>query len=121
MRSFAQLEGAVWVLLFAFFFKIGDAMLFAMGPNFLADLGVGTFTLGVFASSDIVLQNGRVKIVETYFDVSGAVTVGGAEFQPVDCFSIASEIREHFSDPNGPKPSGKTPANKKITFQLIAS
>lgn len=63
------------------------------------------------AASDVVLQNGRVKIVEEFFDVSGTVAVDGSEYVPVDCFSVASDVREHFSDPSGPKPSGKTPAN----------
>jgi hypothetical protein len=63
------------------------------------------------ASSDVVMQAGRVKIVEEFLDVSGSVAVDGSELVPVDCFSVASDVREHFSDPNGPKPSGKTPTN----------
>jgi hypothetical protein len=63
------------------------------------------------ASSDVVLQNGRVKIVEEFFDVSGTFAVDGAEFALVDCSSVAADVREHFADPSGPKPSGKTPVN----------
>lgn len=63
------------------------------------------------SSSTVILQNGRVKVIEEFFDVTGTVAVDGSEFEAVDCFSVAFDVREHFSNPSGPKPTGKSPVN----------
>ncbi len=61
--------------------------------------------------ADVTAQNVRVKFVETSYEVVGTVDVNGDSYEMVDCFSQAFNEKLRFTDPNGPKPSGKTPAN----------
>jgi PAT family beta-lactamase induction signal transducer AmpG len=53
-RTFLMRDRAVQILLFAFFFKIGDGLLFSMSNNFLDDLGVETMYIGIFGSTDVL-------------------------------------------------------------------
>lgn len=71
-----------------------------------ATLGsIGAFT------NEIIFQNGRSKMLIERFEVVGMVTVGGAEFDMVDCYAESAVENVHFSNPSGPRPTGSTPAN----------
>ncbi len=60
---------------------------------------------------DLTFQNGRVKTLFQELAVTGMVAVGEEVFEMVDCFAESSAERVHFSNPNGPKPTGKAPVN----------
>ena len=54
LRTFLARDRAGWILAYAFFFKIGDALLFSMSNNFLDDLEVKTIYIGIFGSTDVL-------------------------------------------------------------------
>jgi hypothetical protein len=70
-----------------------------------------TLTSMGLATSEIVFQDGRVKVQSEQFEVEGTVAVGGDTFTMVGCFaeSFSERIRE--TPNNGPKAKGRTPAN----------
>ena len=52
--TFARRDQAIWILLFAFTFKLGDGLLFAMNSSFTHDIGVSRIGVGVLGSTDTV-------------------------------------------------------------------
>lgn len=55
LSTFLLRDKAILVLLFALFYKFGDALLFSMSNNFLDDLQVETVYIGVIGSSDLLM------------------------------------------------------------------
>ena len=55
VSTFLLRDRAIWILLFAFFYKFGDALLFSMNNNFLDDLGVETIYVGILGSTDLLM------------------------------------------------------------------
>lgn len=63
------------------------------------------------ATSDIIFQDGRVKVQFEQFEVTGTVTVGGDTFDMVGCFAERFSEHVRFTPNNGPKPGARAPAN----------
>lgn len=55
-RSFMQKDRAIWILLFAFFYKIGDAFLFGMSNLFLKDMQIKTINIGILGTTDFLFM-----------------------------------------------------------------
>ncbi len=72
-----------------------------------------SITEGEVFDSDIVFQNGRVKVTEAELTVGGSVdlAVDGRHFDLEGCFGRRFEARGIITNPSGPKMSGRAPVN----------
>lgn len=82
--------------------------------------GTGSIHLVIAGSGepiDYVLRDGGVRetVRGTTLDIEGSLTVGGITFDLGACVGVDVRTKLILTQPNGPKPGGKAPANDRPT------